>query len=170
MKHIQIGRKLYWKQTVGTFVVEFNGIPFQPMATRKMDCQFGDHYFQCREKKSKWLCTKSTRKIGCTAQITIIEYWVYPEYQISSADLKVSHLRIAKKEKHQQLTQAIQDRSQIQKEKRYYVLLPTKAAHNGMHLTRKAAGMTQRIDPIVSKYIEEIVRDGTTDVDTVQKF
>ena len=135
-----------------------------------MDCQFGDHYFQRREKKSKRLCTKSTRKIGCTAQITIIEYWLYPEYQISSADLKVSHLRIAKKEKHQQLTQAVQDRSQIQKEKRYNVLLPTNAAHNGMHLTGKAAGMTQRIDPIVSKYIEDIVRDGTTDVDTVQKL
>ena len=50
------------------------------------------------------------------------------------------------------------------------MLLPTKAAHNGMHLTGKAAGMTQRIDPIVSKYIKDIVRDGTTDVDSVQKL
>ena len=126
--------------------------------------------FPASGEKTKQLCMKSTRRIGCTTQITIIEYWLYLEYQISSADLKVSHLRIAKKEKHQQLTQAVQDRSQIQKEKRYYVLLPTKAAHNGMHLTGKAAGMTQRNDPIVSKYIEDIVRDGTTDVDTVQKL
>ena len=116
------------------------------------------------------MCTRSTRKIGCKAQITIIEYWLYPEYQIDSSGLKVSHLQIAKKTKHQQLTQAVQEEIPIQKEKRYYVLLPTNAAHSGMHLTGKAAGMTQQVDPIVSKYIQDIVREGTTDVDTVHKL
>ena len=104
------------------------------MVIRNMDCQFGGHYFQRREKKSKRLCTKFTRKIGCTAQITI-EYVLYPE-TINSADLKVSHLQIAKKEKHQQLTQAVQDRSHIQKAKRYYVVLPTRPGCTQWHTNR----------------------------------
>lgn len=79
-------------------------------------------------------------------------------------------MRTAKKAKHQQITQAIQEKMPIQKEKMYYVSLPTNAAHNGMHLTGKAAEMTQRIDPLVSKFIEEIVKEGTSDVDTVHKL
>ena len=31
-------------------------------------------------------------------------------------------------------------------------------------------GMSQRVDPQVAKFVEEIVRGGTTDVDTVQKL
>jgi len=41
---------------------------------------------------------KSARKIECKAQITIIPYWLYPEYQIdSSGQFKVSHLQIINK-------------------------------------------------------------------------
>ena len=135
-----------------------------------MDCQFGDHYFQSREKKSKRLCTKSTRKIGCKAHILIKEYCLYPEYQINSADIKVNELCMLKKAKHQEIIQTFHEGVPIQKENRFYVSLPTNAAHNGVHLTGKAAGMTQRVDPMVSKFIEEIVREGTTDVDTIQKL
>ena len=110
-----------------------------------MDRQFGDHYFQSQERKSKRLCTKSTRKIGCKAHILIKEYCLYPEYEVNNANIKVNELRMLKKAKHQEIIQAFHEGVPIQKESRFYVSLPTIAAHNGVHLTGKAAGMTQLI-------------------------
>ena len=116
------------------------------------------------------MCTKSTRKIECKAHILIKEYCLYPEYEVNNAYIEVSELRMLKKAKHQEIIQAFHEGVPIQKESRFYVSLPTNAAHNGVHLTGKAAGMTQRVDPMVSKFIEEIVREGTTDVGTIQKL
>jgi len=135
-----------------------------------MDCQFGEHYFKPRDRTSKRVCTKSTRKSGCRAQVVIKEYCIYPDFKIESAGLKVSQLRKLKSSKSQEIVQALNDGLPIQKEKRYYISLPTNAAHNGIPHTGRAMGMSQRVDPLVSKFVEEIVREGTTDVDTVQKL
>lgn len=92
-------------------MIDFNGIPFRPVATRKLDCQYGKHYFKKRERHSQRLCLKSTRKFGCPAHITVKEYCLYPDYQLSSADrndVKVSELRAVKQAKIQEVVGALQ--------------------------------------------------------------
>ena len=133
-----------------------------------MDCQYGEHYFRPREITSKRVCTKLTRKSGCKAQIIIKEYRLYPDYQIDST--KVSQLRKLKSTKNQEILQALKKGSSVNTETRYYVSLSINAAHNGVRHTGRARGMSQRVDPLVSKFVEEIVREGTTDIDTVQKL
>ena len=151
--------------------MQFDGIPFQLVGVRKMDCQYGEHYFQPRKRTSTRICTKSTRKSGCKAQIIIKEYCLFPEYQIDGTELKVSQLRKLKSTKSQEILQALKNGSSVHKETRYYISLPTNAAHNGVvQHTGRAMGMSLRVDPQVTKFVEEIVRGGTTDVDTVQKL
>ncbi len=82
----------------------------------------------------------------------------------------VRELKAIKQAKLQEIAQAIQAGGPLRTESRYHVSLPTNAAHEKTHLTGKAAGMTQRVDPLVSQIVEEIVREGTTDVDTVRKL
>ena len=108
-------------------------------------------------------CTQNLLEKLYVQHKLVTEYWLYPEYRINVTDFKVSHLQIAKKEKHQQLMQAELNRFQILKEKRYYVSLPT----NSSWITNSA---TLQIDPILSQYIEDIVRNRTTNADTVQKL
>jgi len=69
-----------------------------------MDYQFGEHYFKPRNRTSKQVCTKSTRKSGCRAQIVIKEYCLYTDFKINS---EVSQLRKLKNSKSQEIAQAV---------------------------------------------------------------
>ena len=53
-------------------VVEFDNTPFHVSAIRKMECQFGSHYYksQC-QGRSHGIHLQGTRKVGCTAHITV---------------------------------------------------------------------------------------------------
>ena len=66
--------KIFWKQSFGNTAIEFGGIPFRPIQTRRYDC----HYYKKRERKSTRLCLQSTRKIGCPAHMVVKEYHLYP--------------------------------------------------------------------------------------------
>ena len=48
-----------------------------------MHCQYGDHYFKKKERKSSRVCIQVTRKIGCQAPVEIREYTLYPEYSVN---------------------------------------------------------------------------------------
>ena len=95
---------------------------------------------------------------------------VFTQITRDSTNLKVSRLRNLKSTKNQEILQSLKNGSSVNTETRYYVSLPINAAHNGVRHTGRARGMSQRVDPLVSKFVEEIVRGGTTDVDTVQKL
>ena len=71
---------------------------------------------------------------------------------------------------HQSITEAIKQEQSLKTESRYFVSLPLNEAHENIHTNGKAAGMSQRVDPLISRIIEEIVREGTTDVHTVKKI
>ena len=75
---------LYWRYTVGTTLVQFEGVPFSVGEKRIMDCQHGELYYKPRKSTTKHprSCLQSTRKIGCTAQITNCQYTLYPEYSV----------------------------------------------------------------------------------------
>ena len=116
---------------------------------------------------------KSTRKMDCPAHIIIKEYCLYPEFQISNQEnthLKISQVRALKKAHHQSITEAIKQEQSLKTESRYFVSLPLNEAHENIHPTGKVAGMSQRVDPLISRIIEELVREGTTDVHTVKKI
>ena len=66
------------KQSFGNTAIEFGGIPYRPIQTRRYDCQHGKHYYKKRERKSTRLCLQSTRKIGCPAHMVVKEYHLYP--------------------------------------------------------------------------------------------
>ena len=41
--------KIFWQQTIEGQTVEFNNTPFVVSEVRKLDCQFGKHYFKQKE-------------------------------------------------------------------------------------------------------------------------
>ena len=44
--------RLFWKQTVGKHVVNFDGAPFSFGEKRYLDCQYGTKYYKSTEKSS----------------------------------------------------------------------------------------------------------------------
>ena len=74
--------KIYWKQTVGDTVIEFDGVPFCLIKTQTYDCQHQ------RERTTKRLCIQGTKKMGCPAHIIVKEYHLYPEYKITETEWK----------------------------------------------------------------------------------
>ena len=118
------------------------------------DCQHGKQYYKQRERKTKKLCLQSTKKLGCPAHIIVKEYHTYPEFKITEAEstLKIHELRQLKKEKHAEINKILQsDTESLKFEQRYFISLPTNAAHNNIHPTGVAGGMSQRVHPMISK-------------------
>ena len=86
--------------------VEFNNTPFTVTEIRKLDPQFGKHYFKDHQGKSNRTRLQGTRKIGCQAHIIVCTITLYPEFQLSeveSTDLGPWSLKERKKEKLAQL-------------------------------------------------------------------
>lgn len=69
---------------------------------------------------------------GCLAHIQIKSYTLYPEFSISATD-KVSisawKLRTLKQEKLQELYKALSSEKELTRVKKFFVSLPTEAAH-----------------------------------------
>ena len=163
--------KIFWKQSFGNTAIEFGGNPFIPIQTRRYDCQHGNHYYKKRERKSTRLYLQSTRKIGCPAHMVVKEYHLYPEYRLTEneASLKVHEVRELKKQRHTKIAQALRDEKPKKIEHRYFVFLPTNEAHQKSHPTGNASGMSQRVHPIISQKIEELVKEGITELPEVKR-
>ena len=67
-------------------VVEFSNTPFTVSAIRKLDCQFGKHYYEEHQSKSARTQLQGTRKIGCQAHIIVRTITLYPDFQLSEAE------------------------------------------------------------------------------------
>ena len=154
-------------------VIEFDGVPFCPIKTQTYDCQHGKQYYKLRERKTNRLCLQSTKKMGCPAHMIVKEYQLYPDYKITEKEskcLKVHELRQLKKERHGEINKALTDNTaELKIEQRYFVSLPTNEAHEKVHPTGIAGGMSQRVHPMISQKIEDLVKEGITDVQEVKR-
>ena len=140
-------------------IVEFNNTPFTVTTTRKLDCQFGKHYYKDHQGKSDRTRLQGTRKIGCQAHIIVRTITLYPEFQLSDA----------KKEKLAQLYKLLCCGEVVKTNAKYHILLPMEEAHHSFHETRGAAGYAQRIHPKLVEKIYELVSGGITDTQEVKR-
>ena len=152
--------------------VEFDNTPFVVSEVRRLDCQFGKHYFkQKQEGVSSRVHLQGTRKIGCKAHIVVRSIMVYSDFQLSrdEASLGPRKLKEKKKEKLQELYQVLNNKKPINTKVMYHVLLPNEEAHHAFHQTHGAASYAQRVHPKLIEKIYELVFEGITDVQEVKR-
>ena len=64
-KKTPVPSRIFWKKKEGGKDVSFDNTPFTISEEKKMDCQYGKHYFKERETKQckkKRLCLRGSRK------------------------------------------------------------------------------------------------------------
>lgn len=85
--------------------------------------------------------------------------------------MKLHEIRQLKKDRHANITEVLNsnDFSQLKVEQRYFVSLPTNDAHNSVHPTGVVGGMAQRVHPTISKKIEDLVKEGITELSEVKR-
>ena len=66
--------------------VQFNHTPFTVTEIRKLDCQFGKHYYKEHQGKSDRTRLQGTRKIGCQAHIVVRTITLYTDFQLSEVE------------------------------------------------------------------------------------
>ena len=96
-----------------------------------------------------------------------------PDYRITEEEnksLKVHELRQFKKERHAAINKALIGKaSELKIEQRFFVSLPTNEAHEKVHPTGIFGGMSQRVHPKISQKMEDLVKEGITDVQEVKR-
>jgi hypothetical protein len=115
---------------------------------------------------------QGTRKMGCHAHIEIREYRLYPEYSVSTMEgkpLKSRQLRDIRETKLHALKQALDAKKSVHTTSKFYVCLPTNKAHDNCHPTGIIAGPAQKMHPLIAKKVEDLVREGSTDANEVQR-
>jgi len=133
-----------------------------------LDCQYGHHYFRKKESKGKRLCLQGSRKIGCQATIKIKSY-TYPEYTIGDVSGKSARqIKILQENQLELLRKAIAKGDDICTISKYFVCLPSEATHSG-HPTASSGGFAQRIHPLLSEKISQLVVAGITDTNEVRR-
>lgn len=146
--------------------------PFQVVRKESRECQFGPHYFKKRERTSSRTYLQGTRKLGCPAHIEIREYRLYPEYALSAKEteeLTGKQVRLAHEKKMSNLKQALFDGDSVQMKTMFFVSLPTHDSHENCHPTGIVSGPAQKVHPLISKKIEDLVREGSVDANEVQR-
>ena len=158
--------KLFWRHTIEGEEVEFDCTPFTVSEVRRLDCQFGRHYYKERPTKSGHTRLQGTRKIGCPTHITIKTLVLFPKYKIEDPfSFSSRKLKEIKKEQLRQLQEA----SEVKSEIKYYVVLPTKEAHHSVHDTEGIIGYAQRMHPKLSEKVHDLVSEGITSVPEVTR-
>ena len=106
--------------------------------------------------------------------MTVKEYHLYPDYQITEEEkksLKVHEIRQLKKERHAAINKVLMENGvKLKIQQRYFVSLPTNEAHEKVHPTGITGGMSQRVHPMISQKIEDLVKEGITDVQEVKRM
>ena len=132
-----------------------------------MDCQYGAQYKQPNvPKNSERIYLQGTRKKGCPAHIEIREFYVFPDYNVSSllsSQSSAKQTRKVREAKLKELKSNLHQKAAIQTTKKYYVSLPTADAHHTCHQTQGIMGLSQKIHPELINKIQELVSAGTTD-------
>ena len=119
---------IFWKYSVGGTAVEFNGVPFSIGEKWTMDCQYGHQYYKQRVASNKWVHLQGTRKVGCTAHITQLEYILYPEFSLpNSCNYETKwQERLAKEEKLKHLRDHLRHQRVVKTKSVFFLSLPTK--------------------------------------------
>ena len=172
-KKTSVPSRIFWRKKEGSKDVSFDNTPFIVSEEKKMDCQYGKHYFKERQPKQcqkKRLCLQGSRKIGCHAHIEIKGYTLYPEYALQS-DSEAHTEGATRKLKEENLNRLRDNLSQgkaVATKKVYFVALPTVEAHSG-HKVGEQGGFAQRIHPELIHQINEMVLQGITDSSEVKR-
>ena len=121
-----------------------------------MHCQFGDHYFKKKERKSSRVCIQGTRKIGCQAHVEIREYILYPEYSVNvTKKLSAWKRRTIRESKLEELQMSLKTGKEVKVGRKYFL----QKSHQ-THLTGGMHGMAQKVHPHVAGKIRELVSEG----------
>ena len=148
----------------------FNGVPFIVSTTRKQHCQFGKLYFKERTASSGQTRLQGTRKIGCPAHVHVHELTLFPSFAVSEAcALGSRKLKEIKAIKINELKESLAAGKKVDRNKIYFVLLPTKEAHGSYHPTSGPAGFAQRVHPKIIEKINVLVGEGITEVEEVKR-
>ena len=161
-----------WSQSSGGHTVEFNTTPFRLIEKKTLDCQFGKQYYKDKPRKSTRTMIQGSRKLGCPAHITIKVYESFPEYSISETQTSCctkKALKVLKEQKMKELKLALTNEESVLTTKKYFVSLPSEEAHEKSHPIGAIVGVAQKMHPTISKKIESLVREGTTDGHTIQR-
>ena len=75
-----LGPKLNNNYYIALILLE--NTPLSIVETRKLDREFGPHYYNDRPQKSKRVYLQGTRKIGCHAHIVLKMCIFYPQYEL----------------------------------------------------------------------------------------
>ena len=94
---------------------------------------------------------------------------IYKITKTEAKSLKVHEIRQLKKTRHTEINKALVAATQLKFEKRFFISLPTKEAHEKVHPTGIVGGMAQRVHPMISKKIEDLVKEGITEVHEVKR-
>ena len=131
--------KFYWNKDG----VTFDNQPVRPSRIKKLDCQYGPHYFKPKDRTTDRPVIQTTRKKDCPATITIREFEVFPDYGYSQDEAqKMSDyaLRKFKLSKLESLRSALASQQPIKIVILYHVSLPSKAAHTKHNFEMKSHG------------------------------
>lgn len=136
-----------------------------------MHCQHGELYYKPYKSTSKHprLCLQGTRKIGCTAKITIRQYLLYPEYSLVGTFDSKWQERKAKEEQLSLLKASLISQKPVQVKAMYYVSLPIEEVHHSAHPTRGSHVMAQKVNPNIAIKISQLFGEGMVDAYEVRK-
>ena len=92
-------------------------MPFRPTAIRKLQCQYGPHYFGPKKRTTERLVVQTTKKRNCPAVIIVREYEVFPQYGLSEESfqaLSIFAQRTSRASKLKELSDALQSKQEIE--------------------------------------------------------
>ena len=139
--------------------------------SRSLDSQFGPHYYKQKPTKGKKIWLQSTRKIGCQAHVNVKGFVLYPEFAISEVErenLSNWKLRCLQEERLEMLRKEIVAKKPIKTLTKFFISLPAESAHSG-HPTGSAGIFAQKLHPLVSQKILEMVRSGMSDTNEIKR-
>ena len=150
--------------------VSFENTPFEVGRKESRHCQFGPHYFKKRERTSSRIFLQGTRKLGCHAHIDMHEYKLYPEYAIKEEYKKHSELKRLQQDKLKALREALAEGKPIKVISKFFGSLPTHMNLTvAIQLAYVVSGPAQKVHPLISRKIEELVQEGATNANKIQR-
>ena len=87
----------------------------------------------------------------------------YPMYYLAKK------MRSLREEKLSALKSALSNDKNVLIKTKFFVSLPTNASHEKFHPTGIVCGPAQKVHPLISKKIEDLVREGAVDANEVQR-
>ena len=110
----------------------------------------------------KWAAMRTLRFMSTSCTLSML----------SPADikhLKGKQLRQLRETKLHALKQALKEEKPVNAISKFLVSLPTCESHEKSHPTGIVSGPAQKVHPLISKKIEDLVREGSTDPNEVQR-